>query len=52
MTLGQDHDTPLGDGQQICDTVNMVIFAGGKFPEHFGKTFHKGVIFMVLLLFL
>ena len=32
-------------------TVNMVIFAGGKFRENFGKTFHKGVIFTILLIF-
>ena len=26
-------------------TVNVVIFAGGKFPENVGKTFQVGVIF-------
>ena len=29
-------------------TVNMVIFAGGKFRENIGKTFHVGVIFTIL----
>ena len=33
------------------DTVNTVIFAGGKFSENIGKTFHVGIIFMILLLF-
>ena len=33
------------------NTVNVVIFAGGKFPENVGKTFHMGVIFTILLLF-
>ena len=33
------------------DTVNVVIFAGGKFRENVGKTFHAGVIFTILLLF-
>ena len=32
-------------------TVNVVIFAGGKFRENVGKTFHMGVIFTILLLF-
>ena len=32
-------------------TVNVVIFAGRKFRENVGKTFHVGVIFMKLLLF-
>ena len=32
-------------------TVNVVIFAGGKFRENVGKTFHVGVIFTILLLF-
>ena len=31
-------------------TVNVVIFAGGKFRENVGKTFHVGVLFMLLLL--
>ena len=41
------------DGSQasILDTVNVVIFAGGKFRENVGKTFHVGVIFTKLLLF-
>ena len=29
-------------------TVNMVIFALGKFCNNVGKTFHMGVIFMIL----
>ena len=33
------------------DTVNVVIFAGGKFRENVGKKFHAGVIFTKLLLF-
>ena len=33
-------------------TVNVVIFAGGIFRENVGKTFHVGVIFTILLLFL
>ena len=33
-------------------TVNVVIFAGGKFRENVGKTFHAGVIFTILLFFL
>ena len=33
-------------------TVNVVIFAGGKFRKYVGKTFHMGVIFTKLLLFL
>ena len=32
-------------------TVNVVIFAGGKFRENVGKTFHVGVIFTLLLIF-
>ena len=32
------------------NTVNVVIFAGGKFREDVGKTFHVGVIFTILLL--
>ena len=32
-------------------TVNVVIFAGGKFRENIGKTFHVGVIITILLLF-
>ena len=32
-------------------TVNVVIFAGGKFRENVGKIFHVGVIFTILLLF-
>ena len=31
-------------------TVNVVIFAGGKFRENVGKTFHVGVIFTILLI--
>ena len=32
-------------------TVNVVIFAGGKFRENVGKTFHVGVIFTILSYF-
>ena len=32
-------------------TVNVVIFAGGKFRENVGKTFHLGVIFTILLIY-
>ena len=32
-------------------TVNVVIFAGGKFRKNVGKTFHVGIIFTILLLF-
>ena len=32
-------------------TVNVVIFAGGKFRQNVGKAFHVGVIFTMLLLF-
>ena len=31
------------------NTLNVVIFAGGKFRENVGKTFHVGVIFTILL---
>ena len=31
-------------------TVNVIIFAGGKFRENVGKTFHVGVIFTIRLL--
>ena len=31
-------------------TVNVVIFAGGKFHENVGKAFHVGVIFTTLVL--
>ena len=34
-----------------CTNVNVVIFAGGKFRENVGNTFHAGVIFTILLLF-
>ena len=33
------------------DTVNVVIFTGGKFRENVAKTFHVGVIFAILLIF-
>ena len=32
-------------------TVNVVIFAGGKFRGNVAKTFHVGVIFAILLIF-
>ena len=35
----------------MYNTVNVVIFAGGKFCENVGKTFHVGVIFTKLILF-
>ena len=35
----------------VLITVNLVIFAGGKFCENVGKTFHVGVIFMMFHLF-
>ena len=38
----------------ICSksvTVNVVIFAGGKFRENVAKNFHVGVIFAILLIF-
>ena len=43
-------------GNYFCDksvlyTVNVVIFAGGKFRENVDKAFHVGVIFTILLLF-
>ena len=37
--------------KRLHNTVNVVIFAGGKFRENIGKTFHVGVIFTILLLF-
>ena len=39
-------------GNLYYNTVNMVIFALGKFHENVGKSFHIAVIFMMLLLFL
>ena len=38
-------------GGRLLYTVNVVIFAGGKFRENVGKTFHVGVIFTILLIF-
>ena len=35
----------------VLYSVNVVIFAWGKFHENVGKTFHVGVNFRVLLLF-
>ena len=32
----------------MINTVNVVIFPGGKFRENVGKTFHVGVIFTIL----
>ena len=37
------------DGQNDPYTVNVVIFAGGKFRKNVCKTFHVGVIFRILL---
>ena len=39
-----------GNLNNYGDTVEVVIFAGGKFCENVGKTFHVGEIFMILLL--
>ena len=36
---------------EFKNTVNVVIFAGGKFRENVGETFHVGVIFTILLIF-
>ena len=41
----------LWDTNWHLDTVNVVIFAGGKFRENVCKTFHVGVIFTILLIF-
>ena len=41
----------LYDKIEVRYTVNVVIFAGGKFRENVGKTFHVGVIFTILLIF-
>ena len=38
-------------GNRSLNTVNVVIFAGGKFREYVCTTFHVGVIFTILLLF-
>ena len=35
----------------ISNIANVVIFAGGKFRENVGRTFHVGEIFTILLLF-
>ena len=32
-------------------TVNVVIFVGGKIRENYGKTFHVGVNFTIVILF-
>ena len=37
--------------EEVRYTVNMAIFAGGKFHENVGKTFHEWVICTILLLF-
>ena len=49
--IHRDGDIQLGRGDGGVVTVNVVIFAGGKFRENVGKTFHVGVIFTILLLF-
>ena len=36
---------------KVTYTVYVVIFAGEKFCDNVGKTFHVGVIFTILLLF-
>ena len=65
MTLKIKKDSSFHHGQQkgsinqsilfrqciSYNTVNVVIFAGGKFREIVGKTFHVGVIFTILLIF-
>ena len=45
-----DTTTSLFD-LNIKVTVNVVIFAGGKFRENVDKTFHVGVIFTISLIF-
>ena len=42
---------PNGAYRMMIITVNVVIFAGGKFRENVGKTFHVGVIFTMFHLF-
>ena len=59
MNYGQIKFSPISTTNSILfvylhmpfDTVNVVIFAGGKFRENVGKTFHVGVIFTILLIF-
>ena len=48
--LGSNQDNANGLWKYLC-TVNVVIFAGGKFRENVGKTFHVGVIFTILLIY-
>ena len=36
---------------KTLNTVNGVIFAGGKFRENVGKIFHMGVILTIFNLF-
>ena len=43
--------TPAQNSRFVSTPVNAVNFAGGKFCENDGKTFHVGVIFTKLLLF-
>ena len=53
-TLSKLYDVPVGFTKMYLArwiTVNVVIFAGGKFRENVGKTFHVGVIFTILLIF-
>ena len=45
-----DFQSERPGGAIIVNTVNVVIFAGGKFRENVGKTFHVWVIFTILLL--
>ena len=42
-------DTEWQYSNLIDSTVNVIIFAGGKFRENVGKTFHVGVIFTIVL---
>ena len=43
----KQHLNYLAVGSISLHTVNVVIFAGGKFRENVGKTFHVGVIFTI-----
>ena len=43
--------SPIFKRLYVLYTVNVVIFAGGKFRENVGKTFHVGVIFTIFHLF-
>ena len=49
--LGVGECKPRQKTMVNSNTVNVVIFAGGKFRENVGKTFHVGVIFTIFHLF-